>query len=127
VCRAILDVHDGDDAWSETFLAAMRAYPDLPDTANVEAWLVAIARRKAIDVHRAANRNPLPVEELPDAPTALGIPAPATTTSGRRWAGCPRSSGAPSPSGTSAGCRTRRSRPSSAAPRMRHDEPRPTG
>ncbi len=74
VCRALLGVHDADDAWSETFLAAMRAYPDLPDTANVEAWLVTIARRKAIDVHRAAKRNPLPVEDLPEAPTALGIP-----------------------------------------------------
>lgn len=74
VCRAVLGVHDADDAWSETFLAAMRAYPSLPDTANVEAWLVTIARRKAIDVHRASKRNPLPVEELPEAPTALGIP-----------------------------------------------------
>ena len=74
VCRSLLGVHDADDAWSETFLAAMRAYPDLPDTANIEAWLVTIARRKAIDVHRAAKRNPLPVEELPEARTALGIP-----------------------------------------------------
>nr|WP_068396570.1 sigma-70 family RNA polymerase sigma factor [Kribbia dieselivorans] len=74
VCRAVLGMHDADDAWSETFLAAMRAYPNLPDTANVEAWLVTIARRKAIDVHRATARNPLPVEELPEAPTALGIP-----------------------------------------------------
>jgi len=74
VCRSLLGIHDADDAWSETFLAAMRAYPDLPDTANVEAWLVTIARRKAIDVHRAAKRDPLPVDELPDAPTTLGIP-----------------------------------------------------
>lgn len=74
VCRALLGMHDADDAWSETFLAAMRAYPDLPDSANVEAWLVTIARRKAIDVHRAAKRNPLPVEELPEVPTALGLP-----------------------------------------------------
>lgn len=74
VCRAMLGVHDADDAWSETFLAALRAYPDLPETANVEAWLVTIARRKAIDLHRAAKRNPLPVETLPDAPSELGIP-----------------------------------------------------
>lgn len=74
VCRAMLGVHDADDAWSETFLAAMRAYPDLPDTANVEAWLVTIARRKAVDVHRAARRNPLPVEILPEVSSELGIP-----------------------------------------------------
>lgn len=74
VCRALLGADDADDAWSETFLAAMRAYPDLPDSANVEAWLVTIARRKAIDVHRATKRHPLPIDELPEAPTGLGIP-----------------------------------------------------
>jgi RNA polymerase sigma factor (sigma-70 family) len=74
VCRAMLGMHDADDAWSETFLAAMRAYPDLPDTANVEAWLVTIARHKAIDVTRAAKRGPLPLETLPEAPSELGIP-----------------------------------------------------
>ena len=79
VCRAMLGVHDADDAWSETFLAAMRAYPDLPDGANVEAWLVTIARRKAVDQHRAAKRNPLPVETLPEAPSALGIPGASDT------------------------------------------------
>lgn len=79
VCRAMLGVHDADDAWSETFLAALRAYPDLPETANVEAWLVTIARRKAIDLHRAAKRNPLPVETLPEAPSELGIPGASDT------------------------------------------------
>lgn len=74
VCRAVVGVHEADDAWSETFLAAMRAYPNLPDSANVEAWLVTIARRKAVDMHRAAKRNPITVEELPDVPTVLGIP-----------------------------------------------------
>ena len=74
VCRAVLAPDDAEDAWSETFLSALRAYPGLPATANVEAWLVTIAHRKAIDVLRAARRNPLPVEELPEAPTTLGLP-----------------------------------------------------
>lgn len=74
VCRVLLGFHDAQDAWSETFLAALRAYPDLPDSANVEAWLVTIAHRKAIDAARAASRRPLPVEELPEEPTGLGIP-----------------------------------------------------
>ena len=77
VCRVVLGPHDADDAWSETFISAMRAYPDLPETANVEAWLVTIAHRKAIDVLRAAKRNPLPVEELPEATTELGLPGSA--------------------------------------------------
>lgn len=74
VCRVVLGPQDADDAWSETFVSAMRAYPDLPETANVEAWLVTIAHRKAIDVLRAAKRNPLPVEVLPESSTRLGTP-----------------------------------------------------
>ena len=74
VCRVLLGVHDAEDAWSETFLAALRAYPELPDTANTEAWLVTIAHRKAIDVLRARKRQPAPVEEVPETSTALGVP-----------------------------------------------------
>ena len=73
VCRVLLGSHDAEDAWSETFLAAMRAYPDLPETANVEAWLVTIAHRKAIDVLRAGARRPVPVGELPEEPAGPGV------------------------------------------------------
>jgi RNA polymerase sigma factor (sigma-70 family) len=66
VCRAVLGGADADDAWSETFLSALKAYPDLPADANVEAWLVTIAHRKAIDVTRAAARRAVPVAETPD-------------------------------------------------------------
>jgi len=74
VCRVIVGVDDAEDAWSETFLAAMRSYPDLPDDANAEAWLVTIAHRKAIDVLRARKRQPAPVGEIPEVPTELGLP-----------------------------------------------------
>lgn len=70
MCRTFLASHDAEDAWSETFLAALRAYPELPETANVEAWLVTIARRKAIDVLRARKRQPVPTETPPEEPEA---------------------------------------------------------
>jgi RNA polymerase sigma factor (sigma-70 family) len=68
VARAVVGHADADDAWSETFLAALKAYPQLPADANVEAWLVTIAHRKAIDITRAASRRALPVAETPDSP-----------------------------------------------------------
>jgi DNA-directed RNA polymerase specialized sigma24 family protein len=74
VCRVLLAGPDADDAWSETFLAALRTYPGLPETANVEAWLVTIAHRKAIDVLRARRRHPVPVGEPPEGPATVGVP-----------------------------------------------------
>lgn len=74
VVRAVVGPHDAEDAWSETFLAALKAYPDLPSDANVEAWLVTIAHRKAIDVTRADARRPTPTDDLPERPSRIGRP-----------------------------------------------------
>lgn len=63
----MLGVHDAEDAWSDTFIAALGAYPDLDDDANVAAWLTTIARHKAIDAIRRRNRRAEPapgVEEF---------------------------------------------------------------
>jgi RNA polymerase sigma factor (sigma-70 family) len=74
VARAVVGPHDAEDAWAETFLAALRAYPGLPADANVQAWLVTIAHRKALDLAGAAARRPLPVQTLPEQPTSRGRP-----------------------------------------------------
>ena len=76
VCRALLGPVEADDAWSETFLAAMRAYPDLRPDSNVGGWLVTIAHRKSIDQLRAAKRAPCPTGDLPQIPSPSGIPEP---------------------------------------------------
>jgi RNA polymerase sigma factor (sigma-70 family) len=68
LCRAVAGHDDADDAWSETFLAALRAYPDLAADANVEAWLVTIAQRKCVDLLRARGRRPVPAEPLLERP-----------------------------------------------------------
>src|SRR3954465_15258650 len=75
VCVAVVGRAEADDAWSETFLSAMKAYPDLPADANVEAWLVTIAHRRAVDVGRARSRRAVPTDTLPDRPAAHADPA----------------------------------------------------
>jgi RNA polymerase sigma factor (sigma-70 family) len=75
VCRAVVGPVDADDAWSETFLSALQAYPKLPADANVEAWLVTIAHRKAIDIIRRAGRAAVPVADVSDS--AAGVAAAA--------------------------------------------------
>jgi len=74
VCRGVLAPADADDAWSETFLAALRAYPDLPADADHGAWLATIAYRKAIDVVRARRRRAVPTADRDDRSSSWGQP-----------------------------------------------------
>lgn len=71
---ASLGRHDADDAFQETFLSALRAYPRLRPDSNLRAWVLTIAHRKAMDVHRARSRNPVPVAEIRES---AADPAPA--------------------------------------------------
>ncbi|SRX81591.1 ECF family sigma-70 type sigma factor [Rhodococcus jostii RHA1] [Mycolicibacterium parafortuitum] len=75
VCRAVVGASDAEDAWSETFLSALRAYPALPEDANVEAWLVTIAHRRALDVGRARSRRAVPTATVPDRHDERADPA----------------------------------------------------
>jgi RNA polymerase sigma factor (sigma-70 family) len=80
VCRALLGPVEADDAWSETFLAALRAYPDLRPGSNVRGWLVTIAHRKAIDQLRTRSRAPEPATDVPERlPAGDPGPEPADT------------------------------------------------
>jgi RNA polymerase sigma factor (sigma-70 family) len=74
VCRAVVGLTEAEDAWSETFLSALQAYPQLAPDANVEAWLVTIAHRKAIDQVRLRKRQPMVVEDMPERPATDGVP-----------------------------------------------------
>jgi RNA polymerase sigma factor (sigma-70 family) len=74
VVRAVVGPQDAEDAWSETFLAALRAYPGLPADASVEAWLVTVAHRKAVDIVRGNARRAAPLGELPERAGRGGRP-----------------------------------------------------
>jgi RNA polymerase sigma factor (sigma-70 family) len=76
VCRGLLGPVDSDDAWSETFLAALRGYPDLRADSNVRGWLVTIAHRKCLDVIRRRDRRPRPEPDL----ERLGATTPPADT-----------------------------------------------
>ena len=76
VVRALLGPADAADAWSDTFLAALQAYPRLRPGSNVRGWLVTIAHRKAVDHLRAAGRAPVPSDPVPERPSAAGAAGP---------------------------------------------------
>ena len=53
-----------DDAFQETFLRALKAYGRLDHGEHLRAWVLTIATRVAIDVHRRAQ----PTADLPEVP-----------------------------------------------------------
>jgi len=61
--RTMVGAADADDVFQETFMAALRAYDDM-DHSHPRAWVMTIARRKAIDHHRSRSRRPEPAGEL---------------------------------------------------------------
>lgn len=63
--RAVLPSHDAEDCFQETFLAALRAYPELRNGRNLKSWVMTIAHRKAVDVHRSKQKV-RPSDVLPE-------------------------------------------------------------
>ncbi len=82
--RSMVGPVEADDCFQETFMSAMRAYDTL-DGRHPRAWVMTIARRKAIDHHRARARRPEPRDELPEQVSREGIPG-AADGSGELWA-----------------------------------------
>jgi RNA polymerase sigma factor (sigma-70 family) len=77
---------DADDCFQETFVSALRAYPRLRPDSNLRAWVLTIAHRKALDVHRARARRPLPVAEIAEvADGAARVAALAPTPDETLW------------------------------------------
>ena len=54
-----------EDAFQDTFLRALRAYPKLRHADNLRAWVLTIAERVAIDAHRRLRQ----VTEIQDLET----------------------------------------------------------
>ena len=81
---AIVGPVDADDCYQETWLAALRAYPQVRDASNLRGWLFTIARRKAIDHVRARGRRATPVAEPSELPLAPVAAEPATVD-GNLW------------------------------------------
>jgi RNA polymerase sigma factor (sigma-70 family) len=77
---------DADDCWQETWISALRAYPELRDDAHLKAWVMTIAHHKVIDLARARGRRPIPVapgpepDALVDGAVAADRIAPASET-----------------------------------------------
>jgi RNA polymerase sigma factor (sigma-70 family) len=63
---AALGPVEADDCFQETFLAALRTYPQLKSGRNLRGWVLTIAHNKAMDVHRRRAREPVPVAKVPD-------------------------------------------------------------
>lgn len=87
VCLALVGPDDAEDAWSDTFLAALRAYPRLRPDSNVEGWLVTIAHNKAMDALRRRARAAVPAGDGTDLSPPGAVPGagddPAEATAGR--------------------------------------------
>jgi predicted RNA polymerase sigma factor len=58
------DVAAAEDALSEAFASALADWPRNGCPSNPEAWLLTVARRKAIDIHRGRLRHEIAGEQL---------------------------------------------------------------
>jgi len=84
-CVATAGPGEADDAFQETCIAALRAYPKLRSAENLRGWLFRIAQNKAIDLHRSRARRPVPVEAVAERTAAAPAP-PGLDGESELWA-----------------------------------------
>lgn len=77
----LVGAEDVEECLQETFIAALRNYERF-DGRHPRAWILAIARRKAVDLHRSRVRRPVPLEAVDEIPAGAG----ASTLHGPIWA-----------------------------------------
>jgi RNA polymerase sigma factor (sigma-70 family) len=75
---------DADDVYQETWLAALRAYPELRSDSHLRGWVFTIAHHKVIDHVRTRGRRAVPVAdpELDPAREPLSAGAGASQGAG---------------------------------------------
>ena len=73
---AVAGRQEADDCLQETFLSALKGYPDLKNAENLKGWVMTIAYRKAMDTHRARRRHPVPVAAVPEIAGGAGATEP---------------------------------------------------
>ena len=74
---------EADDCFQETFIAALRAYPQLRSRRrehNLRGWVLTIAHNKALDAHRGRARRATPVADT----LAVADPAAPSGKDGAR-------------------------------------------
>src|SRR5712692_5244962 len=70
------DVAAAEDALSEAFASALTDWPMNGCPSNPDAWLLTVARRKAIDIARGRRRHEIAAEQLQVMAEGLDAAAP---------------------------------------------------
>jgi RNA polymerase sigma-70 factor (ECF subfamily) len=80
------DVAAAEDALAEAFALALKDWPQNGCPANPEAWLLTVARRKAIDDFRGRRRGEIAIEQLGQVSDGLEAAATAAEIPDQRLA-----------------------------------------
>ncbi len=78
-CIARAGAERGEDCFQETMLAALRGYDRVREPEAILGWLLSIAARATVNLHRRSARAPIPVDDLePLHPGVQDVPRDET-------------------------------------------------